>query len=109
MTRNDLDPLILDLLEWIGREPRSYADVIDACDSDIALRVLESDEPIDLLLTDIVMPGRHDGFGLGKQARRLRQGLKVLHVTGYPEQINANPMMVRSGALMQRRGAAPRA
>ena len=30
MVRNDLDPLILDLLEWIGREPRSYADVIDA-------------------------------------------------------------------------------
>ena len=30
MTRNDLDPLILDLLEWIAREPRSYADVIDA-------------------------------------------------------------------------------
>ena len=28
--RNDLDPLILDLLEWIGREPRAYADVIDA-------------------------------------------------------------------------------
>jgi len=30
MIRNDLDPLILDLLEWVGREPRSYADVIDA-------------------------------------------------------------------------------
>ena len=28
--RNDLDPLILDLLEWIGREPRAYADVIEA-------------------------------------------------------------------------------
>ena len=28
--RSDLDPLILDLLEWIDREPRSYADVIDA-------------------------------------------------------------------------------
>jgi hypothetical protein len=28
--RNDLDPLILDLLEWISREPRSYAEVIDA-------------------------------------------------------------------------------
>jgi hypothetical protein len=27
---NDLDPLILDLLEWIGREPRTYADVLDA-------------------------------------------------------------------------------
>jgi hypothetical protein len=31
MTRNGtLDPLILDLLEWIAREPRSYADVIEA-------------------------------------------------------------------------------
>jgi hypothetical protein len=30
LLRNDLDPLILDLLEWIDREPRSYADVIDA-------------------------------------------------------------------------------
>jgi hypothetical protein len=30
LMRNDLDPLILDLLEWIGREPRAYADVIDA-------------------------------------------------------------------------------
>src|SRR3954468_19777986 len=27
---SDLDPLILDLLEWIGREPRPYAEVIDA-------------------------------------------------------------------------------
>ena len=26
----DLDPLILDLLEWIARAPRSYADVLDA-------------------------------------------------------------------------------
>jgi hypothetical protein len=30
MTRNDLDPLILDLLEWIARQPRSHADVIEA-------------------------------------------------------------------------------
>jgi hypothetical protein len=27
--QNDLDPLILDLLEWIDREPRSHAEVID--------------------------------------------------------------------------------
>lgn len=30
MTCNDLDPLILDLLEWIAREPRSHAEVIEA-------------------------------------------------------------------------------
>jgi hypothetical protein len=27
---NSLDPLILDLLEWIGPEPRPYAEVMDA-------------------------------------------------------------------------------
>lgn len=81
---------------------RQGYDVIDACDSDAALRVLQSDERIDLLLTDVVMPGQHDGFGLGKQARRLRPGLKVLHVTGYPDQINGNPLLVRSGALLQK-------
>ncbi len=26
----DLEPLILDLLEWAAREPRAYADVMDA-------------------------------------------------------------------------------
>ena len=26
----DLDPLILDLIEWIAREPRTYAEVMDA-------------------------------------------------------------------------------
>src|SRR4051794_28392050 len=30
LVRNDLDPLILDMLEWLAREPRTYADVIDA-------------------------------------------------------------------------------
>ncbi|MDB5597664.1 MAG: hypothetical protein JWM36_4625 [Hyphomicrobiales bacterium] len=27
---DSLEPLILDMMEWIAREPRSYADVIDA-------------------------------------------------------------------------------
>jgi hypothetical protein len=30
MTTNILDPLVLDLVEWVGREPRPYADVLDA-------------------------------------------------------------------------------
>ena len=29
-TASSLDPLILDLVEWVAREPRSYADVVDA-------------------------------------------------------------------------------
>lgn len=30
MTSTDLDPLVLDLVEWIGSEPRPYVEVIDA-------------------------------------------------------------------------------
>lgn len=30
MTTNSLDPLIRDLVDWCAREPRPYADVIDA-------------------------------------------------------------------------------
>ena len=29
-TASSLDPLILDLVEWVAREPRSYADMLDA-------------------------------------------------------------------------------
>ena len=28
--KSDLDPLILDLVEWVAREPRLYVDVLDA-------------------------------------------------------------------------------
>jgi CheY-like chemotaxis protein len=76
--------------------------VIEASDSDAALRVLLGDDEIDLLLTDVVMPGTRDGFALGREARRLRPGLKVLHVTGYAERIKANPRMARTGAIMQK-------
>ena len=28
--QSSLDPLVLDLVEWVAREPRTYADVMDA-------------------------------------------------------------------------------
>jgi CheY-like chemotaxis protein len=76
--------------------------VVAAADADFALRVLQRDQPFDLLLTDIVMPGTRDGFVLSKDARRLRPGLKVLHVTGYPERFKAHPEMARNGRIMQK-------
>jgi DNA-binding response OmpR family regulator len=59
-------------------------DVIEAENGDAAMPILEGDEPLDLLLTDIVMPGSRDGFALARDARRLRPALRVLHITGYP-------------------------
>ena len=30
MAMQNIEPLILDLVEWVGKEPRAYADVMDA-------------------------------------------------------------------------------
>jgi DNA-binding response OmpR family regulator len=44
--------------------------------------LLQDDERVDLLLTDIVMPGIN-GRELGKRAQELRPGLPILYMTGY--------------------------
>jgi DNA-binding NtrC family response regulator len=56
---------------------------LSAEDAVIARRVLEGNEPIDLLLTDVVMPNGISGLDLAQDARRLRQDLKVVLVSGY--------------------------
>ncbi|HLI11755.1 MAG TPA: CHASE3 domain-containing protein [Alphaproteobacteria bacterium] len=48
-----------------------------------ALAVLESDEPIDLLFTDVVMPEGMTGYELAEAARQIHPRLKVLFTTGY--------------------------
>jgi DNA-binding NtrC family response regulator len=49
-----------------------------------AMRILAS-EPIDLLFTDVVMPGEN-GLELAKQARSLRPKIRVIFATGYYSQ-----------------------
>jgi CheY-like chemotaxis protein len=57
--------------------------ILTAADGMAARRVLESDETIDLLLTDIVMPNGVSGLELAHEARQLRRGLGVVVVSGY--------------------------
>jgi CheY-like chemotaxis protein len=47
--------------------------------------VLSAEPPIDLLFTDIRMPGRLTGWDVAEQARTLRPGLPVIYATGYSE------------------------
>src|SRR3979490_1683550 len=60
---------------------RGYA-VIEAVNGGVALVLLEQDLPIDLLFTDIVMPGEPDGVALAERAKELRPNLRVLYTTG---------------------------
>ena len=48
-----------------------------------ALEILKDNPSIDLLFTDLVMPGGMSGLDLADEARSLRPGLRVLFTTGY--------------------------
>jgi len=47
------------------------------------------DDAVDLLLTDIVMPGGMSGIALAAAARERRPGLRIVYTTGYAEQLTA--------------------
>jgi CheY-like chemotaxis protein len=57
--------------------------VREAGNSDAALSLLRSNEPLDLLFSDVVMPGQLDGMDLADEAKRLRPGLAVLLTSGF--------------------------
>ncbi len=56
--------------------------VTTASDGRSALNVLGAGLPLDLMLTDLVMPNGIDGLTLSQEARRLRPGLKIVLATG---------------------------
>jgi PAS domain S-box-containing protein len=58
---------------------------IEAADGSSALRVLQSDTRIDLLVTDVGLPGGMNGRQLADYGRVARADLKVLFITGYAE------------------------
>ncbi|HUD92439.1 ATP-binding protein [Sphingobium sp.] len=58
---------------------------LDAGDGPAGLRILESKARIDLLVTDVGLPGGLNGRQVADAARLLRPDLKILFVTGYAE------------------------
>jgi PAS domain S-box-containing protein len=59
--------------------------LLEASDAEAAMAIVESQEPIDLLLTDVVMPGAMDGRDLARVATRLRPMLRTLLTSGFPD------------------------
>ena len=71
--------LVTDILEDLG-----YT-AIEAGDSAAGLRVLRSDARIDLLITDVGLPGGMNGRQMADAGRLVRPDLKVFFITGYAE------------------------
>ncbi len=60
-------------------------DVIEAGDGFQALAVLQEVPDIDLMFSDVVMPGGMNGFDLAQAAQSLKPALKIVHTSGYPK------------------------
>jgi PAS domain S-box-containing protein len=75
------DPAVLEVTVAMLRD-YGY-EVLTAPDGPAGLAILRSDDDIDILFTDIVMP-RMNGVELAREAVRLRPRLRVLLASGYP-------------------------
>jgi CheY-like chemotaxis protein len=57
--------------------------VVRAANADEAMRILQSNTPLDVLVSDVVMPGDMNGVALAKRAEQLRPGIRILLSSGY--------------------------
>jgi len=60
--------------------------VTEACNGQSALQALDGPDPIDLILTDIVMPGEVQGPALAKRVRERFGALPIVFMSGYPQE-----------------------
>jgi CheY-like chemotaxis protein len=72
--------------------------VHQAEDASAALKVLESDLPLALLITDVGLPGGMNGRQLADAARVARPKLKILFITGYAENAALSERHLMTGA-----------
>nr|WP_223507358.1 response regulator [Pseudomonas sp. GL-RE-29] len=72
---------------------------VEACDADSALPIFDSTQRIDLLISDVGLPGMN-GRQLAEIGRQYRPGLKVLFITGYAEHAAVRGGFLDSGMQM---------
>ncbi len=85
-----LRALLGELLETLGYR------VLQASDTAQALQLLQS-EKVDLLITDVGLPGGMNGRQLADRARNAHPGLKILFITGYAEDSGTRNGLLASG------------
>ncbi|HYE50185.1 MAG TPA: ATP-binding protein [Azospirillaceae bacterium] len=83
------DPVVSAAVRRMLEEMGCTVAAVDSADG--ALSVLRRGDPLDLLFSDVVMPGQLNGVDLARAAARLRPGLPVLLTTGYSEDMAGDP------------------
>ena len=92
------EPVLRDMTRDI-LEASGYK-ILEAASGKEALAVWnQAGSPIDLLLTDMMMPGGVSGVELAEQLLALRSSLKVLFISGYADHEISPEVLARTGAL----------
>ncbi|KRR25093.1 histidine kinase [Bradyrhizobium lablabi] len=73
---------------------------LEAANASDALRVIDDVPTIDLLFTDVIMPGTMNGRQLVDEALKRRPGLKTLYTSGYTENAIVHHGRLDSGVLL---------
>lgn len=87
------------MVETLRREGWSVLEA--ASGADALRRAQDSGAPVDLLVTNIVMPGM-DGRELADRLRRDQPGLPVLYVTGFSSEADPRRLPSTNAALLQK-------
>ena len=75
-------------------------DTLAASNGAEALAIINGPERIDLLFTDVIMPGGMNGRQLAIEAQLLRPGLKILYTSGYTENAIVHHGRLDAGVLL---------
>ena len=94
------EPTVRSLAESI-LEDIGYA-TLSAGEAREALVLLEADDPVDLLFTDINMPDGPDGVELARSAVELRPGLRVLYTTGGAMTDGMTALFIEGAGFLQK-------
>ncbi len=75
-------------------------EVLSAADGKQAMDILQSEQTIDLLLTDVVLPEGLNGRKIAEHALRLRPSLRILYTSGYTENSIVHHGRLDKGVLL---------
>lgn len=76
--------------------------VIEAGDGDEALAVLKTDTHIDVVFSDVQMPGEANGFGVAQWVRRERPGVQVILTSGITDAARQAGALCEDGPLLDK-------
>jgi CheY-like chemotaxis protein len=76
--------------------------VIEAGSADEAITVLQSPERVDIVFSDVQMPGERDGFGLAQWVRQNQPWLKMLLTSGNARAAHMAGDLCEEGPLEQK-------